>query len=61
VREEVKEIKAEDGVTTTVRELIAALSKMPQDAKVETEGCDCYGAARTVGMMPDGVTVEIGR
>lgn len=27
----------------TVRELIAELSKMPQDAIALAEGCDCYG------------------
>jgi hypothetical protein len=29
----------------TVRELVALLSKMPQDAMVWHEGCDCHGAA----------------
>jgi hypothetical protein len=27
----------------TVAQLIEQLQKLPQDAKVETEGCDCYG------------------
>ena len=26
----------------TVKELIEALQKMPQDVQVITEGCDCY-------------------
>lgn len=32
----------------TVAELIAKLSEMPPDAKVQTEGCDCYGPAAGV-------------
>lgn len=32
----------------TVRELIAQLRKMPQDALVWHEGCDCSGAANGV-------------
>lgn len=27
----------------TVKELIKALQKQPQNAEVSTEGCDCYG------------------
>lgn len=32
----------------TVIELIKKLSKMPQTAKVWTEGCDCYGEVKDV-------------
>jgi hypothetical protein len=35
----------------TVAELITILQTMPQDAKVDTEGCDCYGPS-------DGATLE---
>jgi len=32
----------------TVKELIEALQKMPQDAEIVTEGCDCYGDCAAV-------------
>lgn len=42
-----------------VSELIARLSKMPPDADVETEGCDCIGQA--AGLRFDGDSVLITR
>ena len=41
----------------TVAELIARLRRLPQEAMVETEGCDCVGAATDVSL--DGQTVTI--
>ncbi len=44
----------------TVAELIAELQKMPQDALVWHEGCDCFGEANGVRKDKDG-TVTITR
>jgi hypothetical protein len=41
----------------TVAELIAELQKMPPDAKVWHEGCDCYGQADGVKLDPDGTVL----
>ena len=41
----------------TVAELIARLRRLPQEAMVDTEGCDCVGAA--MGVSFDGQTVTI--
>lgn len=35
----------------TVRELLLKLSDMPLDAKVVTEGCDCFGDAEDVVLV----------
>lgn len=44
-----------DSGTLTVRELIALLGAVEnQDAKVETEGCDCYGDAADVKVTTSG-------
>ncbi len=40
--------------TFTVAELIVELQKMPQDAPVYTEGCDCIGTAVGVEIQQDG-------
>lgn len=45
----------------TVAELISELQKMPQDALVWHEGCDCYGAASTVSYDGEDNTVLIAR
>ena len=34
-----------------VHELIKALQEMPQNAEVQTEGCDCYGDTNSVSIM----------
>ena len=44
----------------TVAELIAELKKMPPEAEVWHEGCDCTGAANGVTLESDG-TVLISR
>jgi hypothetical protein len=49
-----------EGVEMTVKELIAELEKMPPDAEVLTEGCDCLGDAKAVTLWRDG-TVRIER
>ena len=36
-----------------VKELIRKLKKMPQDAEVVTEGCDCVGDTAEVVMYRD--------
>jgi hypothetical protein len=43
----------------TVKDVIAALQSMPQDAIVETEGCDCTGRVGEVALYTylDGTTV----
>ena len=38
----------------TVRALRDALSALPNDAPVLTEGCDCYGDACGVALQSDG-------
>lgn len=38
--------------TLTVAELVTLLLTQPQDAKVKTEGCDCYGNARGIDFHP---------
>jgi hypothetical protein len=45
----------------TVADLIAELQKMPQDAKVYTEGCDCDGDAASVAWENRLQAVMIGR
>ena len=35
----------------TVRELIKELHRMPPDAEVTTEGCDCYGDVGKVTLV----------
>jgi hypothetical protein len=41
----------------TVAELIERLQKMPSDAVVYHEGCDCYGAANDVVLDEDGTVL----
>jgi len=36
----------------TVAELITELQKMPQDALVSSEGCDCWGEVDRVELRP---------
>ena len=36
------------GLTLSVGELIAELEKLPKEAPVFTEGCDCWGTAKDV-------------
>jgi hypothetical protein len=38
----------------TVKELIDMLSKLPPEAVVVTEGCDCDGLAENPYLQPDG-------
>lgn len=38
----------------TVKELIERLQRMPQEAEVYTEGCDCFGDAVDVKLGTDG-------
>ena len=45
----------------TVDELIIELMKIPHDALVWHEGCDCYGAASTVTYHEKENSVLIGR
>lgn len=47
-------------VTTTVGELISALSALNPNSFVLTEGCDCWGNVVGVSIQPDG-TVLINR
>lgn len=47
--------------TLTVAQLIEQLRKMPQDARVYTEGCDCLGEAASVEYREHDHTVEINR
>lgn len=47
--------------TLTVIELINELNKMPPDAFVYHEGCDCIGNAYTVELDEDDGTVLITR
>lgn len=44
-----------------VGELIRLLSKMPLDAVVLTEGCDCWGVAKDVRRVDHDKAVLIGR
>lgn len=41
----------------TVKQLIEILSKLPQDAIVWTEGCDCYGIASDALIQDDHVMI----
>ena len=51
-------MKNEHGYETlTVAELIEELKKMPQDAFVFHEGCDCLGSAYKVLLEPDGTVL----
>lgn len=43
-----------DGVTTTVGELVAELSKLDPNTLVFTEGCDCVGNVVRVSTQHDG-------
>lgn len=43
--------------TMTVAELIELLRRMPPDAEVRTEGCDCIGDAASVDLSSDGVMI----
>jgi len=45
----------------TVAELIEELKKAPQDAKVFTEGCDCYGDVGSVEIDKNGKEVGLMR
>jgi hypothetical protein len=47
--------------TTTVGELIKALSKLPESYRVRTEGCDCYGDAVSLNVDNGNKIVEIMR
>lgn len=38
----------------TVSELIEKLQKAPQDAKLQGDGCDCYGDVARVFLTSDG-------
>lgn len=42
-----------DAETLTVRELVEELMKLPPDAKVYTEGCDCLGNIASVTVESD--------
>ena len=44
-RELAARVEPPPSLQLTVRELIARLQTFPMDAKVQTEGCDCYGDA----------------
>ena len=41
----------------TVAQLIEELKKMPQDAPVMHEGCDCWGVANGVNLEKDGTVL----
>lgn len=45
----------------TIAELIKELEKLPQDALVWHEGCDCNGAANSVTYDESDNSVMIGR
>ncbi len=45
----------------TVAELIAALTEMPQDLTVNTEGCDCWGDVASVRIEDAGECVLLVR
>lgn len=45
------------GDALTVAELIAELQKMPPEARVLTEGCDCTGQATSVRLQGDGTVL----
>jgi hypothetical protein len=47
--------------TTTVGELIKALSKLPKSYRVITEGCDCIGNAVSLDVDTSEKEVEIRR
>jgi len=44
-----------------VKELIAELEKMPPDAEVSTEGCDCYGDVEKVTFHESSVRILLWR
>ena len=59
MEKDLKTPKLEEG-QLTVSQLIEKLKKMPEDAPVWHEGCDCYGCADGVRLEEDG-TVMITR
>lgn len=47
----------QDATQLTVSQLIELLAKCPPDLRVMVQGCDCYGLASGVEVLPDAVYI----